>query len=150
MAPPLARRSGGLLTTRVRRVNTIKGLLTACCQECLAIFSQHRKIRKARRATPPRLFPAAQIPSRENKTVTSLGHRILHAIHRWRVRRNAVRALHALDSRLLRDIGLERNLIESIVGERMKSAAPAQPMIAATGYGKADLLRPGMIHRDAA
>ena len=82
--------------------------------------------------------------------MTSLGHRILRAIHRWRVRRNAVRALHALDSRLLRDIGLERYRIESIVEERMKTAAPAQPIIAATGYGKAALPGPGIIYSDAA
>ena len=50
-------------------------------------------------------------------------HGLLGAVRRWHDRRRAIRSLSALDDRLLRDIGIDRNQVIRVVDGRLNGAA---------------------------
>ncbi|MDH3473028.1 MAG: DUF1127 domain-containing protein [Rhodospirillales bacterium] len=84
--------------------------------------------------------------------------RLLGALRRWHHRRLAIRTLWALDDRLLRDIGLDRNGICSVVDGRLMAAASererqvrtTRPAQAPTSSARPRSALPAGIHGPAA
>ncbi len=66
--------------------------------------------------------------------------RLLDAIRRWHERRTSIRRLSQLNDRLLRDIGIHRHEIESVVHQSVGSM-PASYQ----GHGKAVVLPNGAL-----
>ena len=54
---------------------------------------------------------------RTDRTLIAAVQRVAKDVIRWRKRRNAIRELHALDGRTMRDIGLRRGDIHWVTGK---------------------------------
>jgi uncharacterized protein YjiS (DUF1127 family) len=66
--------------------------------------------------------------------------RLLNAIGRWRGRRSAIRRLSRLNDHLLRDIGIHRHKIASVVHQTAKSVP-----VSNNGQGKTIVLPNGSL-----
>ena len=85
-------------------------------------------------------------------------HGPLGAIRRWHDRRRVMHALSALDDRLLRDIGIDRNQVICVVEDRMNGAASEAdgqgqtplPAESQTPWARPYPARPAGIHGPAA
>ncbi len=97
-------------------------------------------------APEQRIFPPSHPKAPRNRTIPGLARRVVadiaggvslpalgsrvlrlgQALSIWRRRRAAVRELSALSDHTLKDIGLHRSEIRSVVHELTRAAAPAQ------------------------
>ncbi len=89
-------------------------------------------------AAEQRLFPPREPKVRRSRAGPGLARRILadarggapfhavEALRLWRQRRAAIRDLSRLSDHTLKDIGLHRGEIRSVVHEMTRAAAPAQ------------------------